>query len=244
MPMLGGLLKRARNSGEIAGIITNVVHSEDEFLQRPDDFDRPIEHRPPKLGTPRGKIIGAYALAKLKDGTILHEVMDLDEIEKVRESSKSKDGPAWTIWYGPMARKSAFKRLSKYMPMDSEVDDLIRRDDEAEGLTGDASTIEGRAEVAPARIESRASKLDALEALTDDWNGATEDGEVITADGEVIDDAASIIGDFSQLETLNDILAQESNAAIRAQAAKLSKPDQERVRAAIERMKQEKRAAA
>jgi recombinational DNA repair protein RecT len=42
-----------------------------------------------------------------------------------------------------MARKTVFRRLSKWLPMDAEVDDLMRRDDQA-----GAPTIEGVSEVA------------------------------------------------------------------------------------------------
>jgi recombination protein RecT len=137
MPMLAGLQKRARNSGDIAGIITQVVYEADEFVQQPDNFDAPIHHRPPPLGSSRGKVIGAYAMAKLKDGTIVSEVMDIDQINRVMAVSRSKDkdgnpyGP-WKDWFPEMARKTVFRRLSKWLPTNSDVDDLIRRDDEIE----------------------------------------------------------------------------------------------------------------
>lgn len=169
MPMLGGLLKRARNSGEIAGIVVNVVHANDEFVQTPDDFDRPIRHQPPKLGQPRGAPIGAYALVKLRDGTIMHEVMDRDEIERVRAVSRSKDRGPWVDWWDQMARKTVFRRLSKYLPMDAETEDLIRRDEEAE--RPEPTTLEGAAE--PVATALPAGKLDALEGevMADDDDG-------------------------------------------------------------------------
>ena len=135
MPMIAGLQKRARNSGEIAGIITQVVHENDELIQQPDDFEQPVRHRPPALGVDRGKMIGAYAMAKLKDGTVLAEVMDISDIEKVRAVSRSKDregnvyGP-WKDWFDQMARKTVFRRLSKWLPMDADLETLVQRDDE------------------------------------------------------------------------------------------------------------------
>lgn len=159
MPMLAGLLKRARNSGEIAGIVVNVVHRNDHFVQTPDNFDRPIQHQPPKLGEPRGEPIGAYALVKLRDGTIMHEVMDRDEIERVRAVSRAKDSGPWVQWWDQMARKTVFRRLSKYLPMDAETEDMIRRDEEAEHR--EPQTLEGAAEPVASALPS--SKLDALE---------------------------------------------------------------------------------
>jgi recombination protein RecT len=184
MPMLAGILKRARNSGEIAGIVVNVVYEKDDFVQRPDDFERPIEHRPPKLGVSRGAPIGAYALAKLKDGTVMHEVMDRDEIEKIRAVSRSKDSGPWAQWWDQMARKSVFRRLSKYLPMDADPEDLMRRDDEA-GTPTEVHTIDGTASTPMEQIEAP-SRLDAMEgtiegeidnapenAGTPDWPGPT-----------------------------------------------------------------------
>jgi recombination protein RecT len=185
MPMLGGILKRARNSGEIAGIIVNVVHEADEFMQRPDDFERPIEHRPPKLGVRRGNPIGAYALVKLKDGTVMHDVMDRDEIERVRAVSRSKDSGPWVQWWDQMARKTVFRRLSKYLPMDAEAEDLMRRDDEIGTPTND-TILEGRAEPQQ-QIESKPSKLDALEGLPIE-EGNTLEGEVVGDDGSAVTD--------------------------------------------------------
>lgn len=128
LPMFNGLQKRARNSGEIAGITAQVVYEGDEFIQTPDDFDKPLHHRPAPLGTARGKPIGAYAMTKLKDGTVIAEVMDVAEIEKVRASSRSgKNGP-WVTWWDQMAKKTVFKRLSKWLPMDADVDAMIEHD--------------------------------------------------------------------------------------------------------------------
>ncbi len=162
MPMLGGLLKRARNSGEIAGVVVNVVHEADEFVQTPDDFDKPLLHRPPKLGTPRGEPIGAYALVKLADGTVMHEVMDRAEIERVRAVSKAKDGGPWTQWWDQMARKTVFRRLAKYLPMDAETERAMQRDDDLGQPGGDA-------DAAPVVIDGTAesSRLDALESAID-----------------------------------------------------------------------------
>lgn len=164
MPMLGGLLKRARNSGEIAGIVVNVVHARDSFVQAPDNFDRPIQHQPPPLGEPRGEAIGAYALVKLRDGTLMHEVMGRDEIERVRAVSRSKDSGPWVQWWDQMARKTVFRRLSKYLPMDAETEDLVRRDEEAD--RPEPATLEGSAEPV---ASAPPSKLDAIEGeIADD----------------------------------------------------------------------------
>lgn len=181
MPMMMGLLKRSRNTGDVAGIVAQVVYENDEFVQTPDDFDKPIRHTPPRLGQPRGKPIGAYALAKLKDGTIVSEVMDLAQIEKVRKVSRAGTRGPWVDWWDEMARKTVFRRLAKWLPMDAEDADrfeqIARRDDALGQPQGDA-------DAAPAWIEGEASdaapsKLDVLEGAAetvgadDGWPGPT-----------------------------------------------------------------------
>ena len=94
-PMAHGIRKRAR---ELDGLIIDaqVVCDKDRFIWHQGDDPR-IEHEPAKLGTPRGPMIGTYAIFKREDGTILHrEVMDRDHVMAVKEQSKQKDGLMWT----------------------------------------------------------------------------------------------------------------------------------------------------
>jgi len=185
MPMIAGILKRARNSGEIASLVVQVVHEKDKFVWRPCDPERPIEHETPGLLDERGPAIGAYAIARLKDGSVMAEVMNKAEIEKVRNVSRAKSSGPWTTWWDQMARKTVMRRLSKYLPMDAApMEALLRRDDHLGAPQGDADAgpvvIDGEA--------TSASKLDALEAsfagdakevsgeIVDDLPGATRDG--------------------------------------------------------------------
>jgi recombination protein RecT len=88
MPMIAGILKKVRQSGDVAKISAYVVHENDQFTVR-YGFDEDVEHIPPPLNKPRGEAIGAYATAVLKDGSKLLEVMSLEEIEKVRKVSRA-----------------------------------------------------------------------------------------------------------------------------------------------------------
>lgn len=189
MPMLAGILKRARNSGEIAGLSVQVVHERDDFVFAPDDFERPIRHTLPRLSEDRGKPIGAYALAKLKDGTVMAEAMSLSEIERVRAVSRSKDSGPWSQWWDQMARKTVLRRLAKYLPMDAApMEALLRRDDGLGAAQGDADAaghvvVEGTAE------EAGSSRLDALE-------GAIE-GEVVESGPPPVENAGP--GDLADM---------------------------------------------
>lgn len=128
MPMIAGVLKKIRQSGEVAKVSAHVVHQADRFVWRLG-FDETVEHEPPALDQPRGDPIGAYAVAVLKDGSQLLEVMSRDEIEKVRSVSRAKGNGPWVQWWGEMARKTVMRRLSKRLPMSTDLDDAFDRDE-------------------------------------------------------------------------------------------------------------------
>src|SRR5690606_23274926 len=128
MPMIGGILKKIRNSGELLTIAAHVVYERDQFEYALGDDER-IEHRP-YLGDDRGKPIAVYAVAKTKDGGVYREVMTVGEVEAVRAVSRAKDKGPWIDWWTEMARKTVLRRLSKRLPMSTDLEELMRRDDD------------------------------------------------------------------------------------------------------------------
>lgn len=126
MPMIGGILKKIRNSGELVSIAAHVVYDRDDFTYILGDEER-IEHAPAL--SDRGKPRLVYAIAKTKDGGIYREIMTVEDIEKVRSVSRAKDSGPWVQWWDEMARKTVLRRLAKRLPMSSDLDDLVRRDD-------------------------------------------------------------------------------------------------------------------
>lgn len=129
MPMLGGILKLARNSGEIASIDAQIVYSADKFTYRPG-IDTVPAHEPDWFGN-RGEMIGVYAVAKMKDGAAYVEIMNKQQIDKIRSVSRSKDSGPWVQWYDEMARKSVIRRLAKRLPMSTDLDGAVFEDDDA-----------------------------------------------------------------------------------------------------------------
>lgn len=128
MPMVAGIIKRLAQSG--ISIDAQVVYENDEFSQTLGD-DAAIHHKAPPLGKPRGEPLGAYAIARTRDGLVFREVMDVDQIEQVRSASRAKDSGPWAQWWTEMARKTVIRRLSKRLPItDPSVTDAIQRDDE------------------------------------------------------------------------------------------------------------------
>jgi recombination protein RecT len=177
MPMIAGILKKIRQSGEVAKISAQVVYENDHFVVS-YGFDEDVTHNPPPLDKPRGKPIGAYATAVLKDGSRLLEVMSLEEINKVRNVSRAKDRGPWVDWWSEMARKTVMRRLSKRLPMSTDLEEEVFSRDET--LAPEPRTIEHQpAEVAPvSRLEALEQHIETVEVIE------PETGEVVTHEPE------------------------------------------------------------
>lgn len=139
MPMVYGLRKKIVQSGDVSSLQTGLVYRAEmvagAFLYEVG-IEPPIRHRPmldlPAEELKDDKIVAAYSIAKMKDGTVSVEVMRRGEIDQVRESSmtgatkdrfgKPRDpkGP-WADWFGEMARKTVMRRHSKTLPMSGDI---------------------------------------------------------------------------------------------------------------------------
>lgn len=129
MPMVAGILKRARDFSDFHNIVCDVVCKNDTFSRRGGD-NPTIEHDYPDLGEERGPIIGAYAIFKDKAGRVIHrEVMDKKDLAKVKAVSKAGD-KVWGPWEDEMSKKSVIRRGAKRIPMSDELRDIVERDDQ------------------------------------------------------------------------------------------------------------------
>lgn len=127
-----GLVDLARRSGQIESIAAHAVYEQDDF-EFCYGLDERLAHRPYMRGD-RGEIIAFYAVAKLKGGAHAFEVMSKAEVDQVMKASQSRGqwGP-WKDHYPEMGRKTAVRRLSKYLPLSIEFATLAALDGKAEG---------------------------------------------------------------------------------------------------------------
>lgn len=170
-----GLIKIATDAGSIMWARADLVHEKDDFT-----YHGPAalpQHKADPFRD-RGEIIGAYCIAKTCDGDILTEVMDRDELEKIRGKSsaytKKKSGP-WVEWFSEMCRKAVIKRASKTWPYTDRMDrlhDAIEMANASEGgyqVEGEAVRLVNETQAANIRDQLEASNLsaDALLPLLD-----------------------------------------------------------------------------
>ena len=134
LPMIGGIRKKARNSGEIATWEVHAAYEHDAF-----DFelgDSPYVRHKPAAGE-RGELTWVYSVVTLKTGHKTIDIMSRHDVEKIRAKSRSRKGP-WSdpTFYPEMAKKTVARRHAKTLPMSTDLDDLIRRDDTLYDLEG------------------------------------------------------------------------------------------------------------
>lgn len=123
-----GLVELALRSGKVSNIFADVVCEDDEFEYNMGE----IKTHKVDFKKPRANMYAAYAICTFKDGTRQACVMSKDEIEDVRRSSKSANGTTWKDHYNEMAKKTVFKRLSKWLPLSPELRDAVEIDDKAD----------------------------------------------------------------------------------------------------------------
>lgn len=127
MPMIRGVLKKVRNSGELATVDAQVVYSGDEYKSWIDEKGQHFRHE--KALENRGEPILTYAYAITKDGALYFEEITEEQMSKIEGMAKTA-----VIWKGAfrdeMKRKSALHRLSKRLPMSTDLENVIARDEE------------------------------------------------------------------------------------------------------------------
>jgi recombination protein RecT len=163
LPMVRGVLKTVRNSGQVASVDAAAVYAKDHFVFRRGDDPR-IEHEPYMGEEDPGQVIAAYIIVKLDNGETHREVMPRRDIEKTRAASKSGDGASspWTKWYDQMAIKAVIKRAAKLLPTSSEaLDRVIQHDNEESGFDfnqrGVTTELEAPTAPAPKAIANNTS---------------------------------------------------------------------------------------
>jgi len=123
-----GLVELAMNTGEVSNIHADVICAKDHFSYNMGN----IERHEIDFTQDRGVMYAAYCIITMKDGTKKAEVMTKAEIDGVRQRSKAKDSGPWVTDYNEMAKKTVFRRASKWIKLSPEVREKIEKTDEQE----------------------------------------------------------------------------------------------------------------
>jgi len=127
MPMVAGVMKMVRNSGEISTWSVQAVYENDNF-----DFclgdEEHITHKPALSN--RGKLIAVYSIVSMKDGEKSREVMSVEDVNGIRGRSRSGNSGPWVTDFAEMAKKTVVRRHAKRLPLSTDIDGAIREDDE------------------------------------------------------------------------------------------------------------------
>lgn len=159
LPMVAGLMKMVRQSGEISAWSVQTVHENDEFDYEMGDNEF-IRHKPALKN--RGELVGAYSIVTLKDGEKSREFMNADEVEAIRKRSRSGNSGPWQTDKGEMYKKTAVRRHVKRLPLSTDLD-VDFHEDEIPGETPAPVTAP------PAETAKRKSRLQAaVEPAQDD----------------------------------------------------------------------------
>lgn len=185
-----GLIDLARRSGEVSNIIAKEVCANDDFkLQWHEEI--PFKHEQSTTNN-RGEIIGFWAMARFKDGGFHFDYMSVAEVNAIRDGSQgyqmakryAKNGVINSPWesnYIEMGKKTAIRRIAKYLPMSIEkasmVEELSEQGKKFEIIDGDI-ILDNEQEVKKPAVNA----VSALEAAAQPFDTAT--GEIIDNDTE------------------------------------------------------------
>ncbi len=125
-PGYKGLIKLARQSGQIALIQARLVREGERFEYRYTP-DLEFLHEPIISGD--APVVAVYAYAKLASGDTVIEVMTAEEVEAIRNRAQAgKSGP-WVTDWNEMAKKTVLKRICKSLPRSLDLARAIEIDD-------------------------------------------------------------------------------------------------------------------
>lgn len=143
LPMVGGLIKKLYEGGEITYVDAVCVYQGDVFKYQRGDEPK-IQHEPKGEGS-FADIVAVYCIVKLKNGEIKREVMFRQDIERVRGASKSGQSGPWVTWFDQQAIKSVIKRIYKQLPRADAFESIADADNRASGfasMAGEAITTD------------------------------------------------------------------------------------------------------
>jgi recombinational DNA repair protein RecT len=183
-----------------------------------------LEHKPMPPST-RGKRKGVYAVAVLNDGSPHFEWLWDEEIEAVKRQSKAGSFGPWKTHEDEMVRKTAIRRLVKYLPLSVElakaaaVDELVDAGISTQELFYDDLAIEAPSAPAKQTIDEA---FDAIQAPPTE-EPATKQQEPETVATQQTAEADTLEAIVAEIESYNIPLGPLTAYVVRAIGVNKSK---------------------
>lgn len=123
-----GMIALAMRAESVSHISARAVHEGDTF-EWEYGLSEGLVHKP--CNNP-GPLTHVYCVVFLKNGYKMFDVMNMEEVENIRKSSKTGNNGPWKTHFEEMAKKSVIRRLFKYMPVSVELSTAANLDELAE----------------------------------------------------------------------------------------------------------------
>ena len=158
-----GLRDLAYRSGMIEWINAEVVFENDHFVHQ-GGTEPKIIHTP--CDGDQGKPIGAFAIAKMKDGGCVGKYLTRSKIIDIRDqyAKHRGEGSIWELHWEAMWCKTVFRKLFVWLPCSVELEKVLAIENRAEHgldystIDVDAETIDENIAIAKA-LPNQAEKL-------------------------------------------------------------------------------------
>lgn len=144
-----GIAELVMRSGVVSNIHADVICENDIF-----EYDRgELKRHTIDFKKPRGDMYAAYCIIRMKDGGEKVEVMGKEDIDRIRNGSMGKNATPWTQHYNEQAKKTVFKRASKWVPLSPETRDVVEDKDEVIDISSSPANTPALTDGAPPVVE-------------------------------------------------------------------------------------------
>lgn len=122
MPSYKGMTKLVRKYSprKVKSIYAKLVRDGDEFEEVIVHGEPSVNFNPMPFND--APVIGAFAICLFEDGGAVVETMSKAEIETCHKQSRAQNSPAWSKFWGEMAKKTVIRRLCKSITLDMDAE--------------------------------------------------------------------------------------------------------------------------
>ena len=162
-------------TGNVSSVHADIVSDNDIFAYNCGDIEKHVID----FKQERGNMYAVYCIIQFKDGTKKTEVMSKLEVDKIKARSRAGSSGPWVSDYNEMAKKTVFKRCSKWVQLSAEVIDAIGHEDVFEMQVHEATKKRVQAgdffKGMNAKVITEATEA-TIDATVDKQEGTAQDG--------------------------------------------------------------------